>query len=124
MTREEVLARWRERRDEWRRLGVSVDGAAICDEFLADLNGVESVAGQAPLNLQEAAAASGYSASYLGRLIRSGKLPNRGRPHAPKLYLSDLPQKPGLNLRRPSPQIAESNKGRIVRALLKPQEVA
>ena len=47
------------------------------------------------LTLQEASAESGYSADHLGRLLRQGKLPNAGRPKAPKIRRADLPQKPG-----------------------------
>jgi hypothetical protein len=37
MTPSEIRDRWLARRDELRRLNASVDGAALCDEVLADL---------------------------------------------------------------------------------------
>ena len=48
------------------------------------------------LNLTEAAEVSGYSADHLGRLVREGKIPNRGRPGAPKIARGDLPMKRGV----------------------------
>ena len=51
-------------------------------------------AGEEPLSLQEAAEESGYSADHLGRLVRDGKLPNAGRPNAPRIRRADLPSKP------------------------------
>lgn len=46
---------------------------------------------EAPLTLPEAAAESGYSADHLGRLVRQGKIPNAGRPGAPRIARGDLP---------------------------------
>ncbi len=46
------------------------------------------------VDLQEAATLSGYSADHLGRLIREGKIPNAGRPGAPRIAHKDLPRKP------------------------------
>ena len=39
------------------------------------------------LTLTEAARESGYSADHLGRLVRDGKIPNTGRPGAPRIAL-------------------------------------
>ena len=36
---------------------------------------------------------SGYSADHLGRLVRDGKIPNAGRPGAPRIARSHLPRK-------------------------------
>ena len=46
-----------------------------------------------PLTLAEASARSGYSQDHLARLIRQGRLPNAGRPHAPRIRASDLPRR-------------------------------
>jgi len=43
------------------------------------------------LTLAEASARSGYSQDHLARLIREGRLPNAGRPHAPRIRAADLP---------------------------------
>ena len=45
------------------------------------------------LDLQDAAALSGYSADHLGRLIREEKIQNAGRPGAPRIRIKDLPRK-------------------------------
>lgn len=44
--------------------------------------------------LAEAAKVSGYSVDHLGRLLRQGKIPNRGRRHSPKIQRGDLPIRP------------------------------
>ena len=44
-------------------------------------------------SLVEASRESGYSADHLGRLVRDGKIPNAGRPGAPRIALKDLPRK-------------------------------
>ena len=41
----------------------------------------------------ETARRSEYSADYLGRPVRDGKIPNAGRPGAPRIALKDLPRK-------------------------------
>jgi hypothetical protein len=45
------------------------------------------------LTLAEASARSGYSQDHLARLIREGRLPNAGRPHAPRIRAADLPRR-------------------------------
>ena len=52
------------------------------------------------LDLKQASELSGYSVDHLGRLVRDGRLPNRGRPGAPRVARGDLPVKPG---RAPAP---------------------
>ena len=45
------------------------------------------------LTLAQAALESGYSASHLGRLVRSDTIPNVGGPNAPRIRRKDLPRK-------------------------------
>jgi hypothetical protein len=94
MTLEQLFDRWRARREEWRRLGVRVEGAAICDEVLADVEAVFTSEGQQLLTLTEASRISAYSPDHLGRLLRNGTVPNAGRPNAPRIRLADLPRRP------------------------------
>jgi len=54
-----------------------------------------------PLNLQQAAEESGYSADHLGRLVKDGEIPNAGRTKAPRILRKDLPRKPGVGLTPP-----------------------
>ncbi len=81
------------RRDELRRLHALVDGAVLCEELLAELDGLTQATDNEPLSLARASAESGYSADHLGRLVREGKLANVGRPNAPKVRRADLPRK-------------------------------
>jgi hypothetical protein len=46
------------------------------------------------LTLVEAAGESGLSADHLGRLLRTGTIPNSGRKGAPRIGRSDLPRSP------------------------------
>jgi len=48
------------------------------------------------LTLQEAAGESNYSVDHLGRQVREGKIPNSGRPGAPRIARRHLPRKPGV----------------------------
>ena len=45
------------------------------------------------MTLAQAAVASGYSADHLGREVREGRIPNAGRPHAPRIRRANLPRK-------------------------------
>ncbi len=49
------------------------------------------------LTVADAARISGYSAAYIGSLIKREKIPNAGRTHAPRIRRQDLPpkKKPG-----------------------------
>jgi hypothetical protein len=49
MSHDDVLARWRRRREEWTRLGVQVDGAKVAAEVLADLEALLAAARDVPL---------------------------------------------------------------------------
>lgn len=98
MTTAALLQRWRERREELARLGALLQGAALCDELLADLASLARAEREGVLTLAEAAAESGYSTDHLGRLIRVGKIQNVGGPRRPRIRLADLPKKPN---RRP-----------------------
>lgn len=46
------------------------------------------------VNLQEAAAISGYTADHIGKLVRDGKVENLGRLNSPRVRVADLPRKP------------------------------
>ena len=91
----EVEERWLSRREEFRRLKVSVDGALLCEEVIADLERLREEREGEQLTLSEAARLSGYSREHIARLIRLGKLSNAGRKHSPRILLSDLPKRPG-----------------------------
>lgn len=91
MTRAQILERWTARRDEWRRLRAQVDGGAIADEVLADLEAMD--AGDGIVTLREASRRTGYTSDHLSRLIRDGKLLNYGRKHSPRVKVGECPVK-------------------------------
>jgi len=93
MTRDQLVARWQTRRVEWKRLGAHVDGAAVADEVLADLALLEQFENDEILSLEAASTVSGYSRDHIARLIRQGRIPNAGRPNAPRVRRRDLPRK-------------------------------
>lgn len=95
MTVAQLLALWVARRDEYQRVGATVDGVRLCEEVLSDLGRFETFTEEPTFKLREAARRSGYSEDHLGRLVRAGKIPNAGRPGAPRIRLSDLPIKAG-----------------------------
>jgi hypothetical protein len=93
--RESLRARLVGRRAELARLGALVQGDRLIDEILADLDAVEREARGKLVKLAEASRACGYTPDHLRVLIRSGKLTDYGRPHAPRVRLDELPKKPG-----------------------------
>jgi hypothetical protein len=116
---DDIVERWMARRDVAKSLGGLVDGARLCDEVLRDLEDLRRVSDGAILSLTDAAERSGYSREHLGRLVRAGRIPNAGRPNAPKIRIGDLPRKPGYLLRDPWPDdIASASTGQIVRSIV------
>lgn len=93
MTVAELIARWEARCIELRELRATVDGATICEQAIADLRSLSTLQASEVLGLRTAAERSGYSVEHLGRLIRTGKLKNVGRKHAPRLRAQDLPRR-------------------------------
>ncbi len=89
---EGLPAVWRSRAKALRRYGS--DAPAVALERCADeLETTLRERDETGLSLVEAARESGYSADHLGRLVRSGKIPNAGRPGAPRIVRRHLPRK-------------------------------
>ncbi len=87
----DLIARWENRRSEFEKLHAQVDGARLVEQFLKDL---DAIAGEEPtIKLVQASERTGYSADHLARLIKSGKLTNYGREGAPRVKVSECPQK-------------------------------
>ena len=105
MTPAEFTSKWRHLQETLHRLRASVYGQLLCAEMLADFDAVIASLGDESLNLKQAAAESGYSSDHLGRLVREGKIPNVGRPNAPKIRRQDLPRKPS-SLRHAGPEVS------------------
>jgi hypothetical protein len=102
MTLAEIFEKWTQEREIMRQRGALVDGGALCHEFLSDLEAVLEGQHETLLTLPRAAEVSGYTADHLGRMVREGRIPNAGRPHAPRIRSGDLPRKPG-RVDRPAP---------------------
>lgn len=91
---EELPGMWRQRAELFRRHGAEPQ-ARTCEELASELESVLHGAGLELLTLARAASVSGYSADYLGRMIREGRLASYGRKNAPRVRRCDLPLKPG-----------------------------
>ncbi len=102
--RDAFLTKWKDEADTMRRRGALVPGAALCDEILSDLEAVFASEENALLTLQEASARSGYSPDHLGKLLNSGRIPNAGRWHSPRIRAADLPRKPAAALEPRGPR--------------------
>ena len=117
MTKTQILAHWQARRKELERLGALVNAASLYDEVLADFESFTEY--DRLLTLTEAATHSGYSADHLGRQIREKKIPNSGRPNAPRIRLSDLPIKPGhLPPAEDACDLTPTSKRQVVRSIV------
>ena len=99
---EGLPADWRKQAKALRRYGGETPAVAI-ERCADDLEATIREQDETTLSLVEAARESGYSKDHLGRLVREGKIPNAGRPNAPRIARRHLP------LKAPSvPQLAES----------------
>ncbi|MDB4916297.1 MAG: hypothetical protein JWM95_3941 [Gemmatimonadetes bacterium] len=124
MTYADLLAKWEQRRAEWRGLGVQVNGTAIADELLADLHALSQANALEELTLREAALLSGYSVDHLQRLVSSGQLENVGRKGRPRVRRGDLPVKPGHRLPSTEPESQFAARRRIVASVAKSGEAS
>ena len=68
--------------------------AAICELHARQVDAAVAALDAEALTLVEAAAESGLSADHLGRLLRTGTIPNAGRKGAPRIRRADLPRSP------------------------------
>ncbi len=82
---------WRERAEELRRY--SVPAANAYEDVADELEQALRRRDDDVLNLTQAAQESGYSADYLGKLVKAGGIENKGRAGAPRIRRCDLPRK-------------------------------
>lgn len=108
-----------ERLQEWERLRVQVDGAAFAREVLSDIDELTHDSLFTPLNLVDASRESGYSAAWLGRAVREGRIPNAGRENAPKILRKDLPKK--IRRLHETNSVSNLSRERIARAVVNSQ---
>ena len=89
---EGLPADWRKQAKSLRRYGGETSATAI-ERCADDLDATLAERDETTLSLVEAARESGYSRDHLGRLVRDGKIPNAGRPNAPRIARIHLPRK-------------------------------
>ena len=82
---------WRQRAEQLRDWGATSEAARMWERAASELEQALLRTGGEALTLTEAAGVSGLTASYLGDLVRAGKLPNAGRKYAPRVRRADLP---------------------------------
>jgi len=97
MSRDEIRTKWSELRDNWTRLGVSVAGAAVAGEILADLEMLWQSENEAQLDLAGAAALTGYSAEHLRRMVRQGRVKSHRIGRRLFFRTVDLPMRPRVD---------------------------
>lgn len=87
----DLPAVWRGRATQLRPYSEAAAHAfsTAADELAASI----AVSEDALLSLEAAGRECGYSPDHLGKLVKEGRLPNRGRKHAPKVRRGDLPRK-------------------------------
>lgn len=104
---------WRERADYLREYG-DPNSARLWLLAAVELERALEVFGAETLSLTEAAEVSGYSAGYLGSLVKRRTIPNAGRKGAPRIRRADVPLKrpngPGRPA-RPTQEQDEQNAG-------------
>ncbi len=113
----ELPAVWRERAVALERYAPAVANAIR--DLAAELEAALREAELGTLTLTAAARLSGYSREHLSRLLRDGKVPNAGRPNAPRVRVGDLPRKAGhLPPERIPTDIPGASKRQIVRSIV------
>ncbi len=88
----DLPAAWRRKAKTLRRYGGQALATAL-ERCADELEGTIQERDDTTYSLVEASRESGYSADHLGRLVREGKIPNAGRPGAPRIARVDLPRK-------------------------------
>lgn len=120
---QEFIGKWTNEAEAMRQRGVLVSGALLVEEILRDFDAVTRGRANELLTLADGAAESGYSAEYLGALIRQGKIQNAGRPHAPRIRRQDLPRKASrLPDPPPSLKLVGATPRQIARAIISSKE--
>lgn len=116
MTVGDLPARWRAKAADLARYAPTV--AAALEDAAAELERTLTAGADELLTLGQAAAESGYSTDHLSRLMREGKVPNVGRPHAPRIRRADLPRKASrLPGPYPTPHVLGADPRQVARAV-------
>ena len=87
----ELPTHWREMAETLRRFNAGA--AEAFEQAAVELEQSLREREHELLTLRQAAAESGYTEDYLGKLVRAGTIENAGRHKAPKIRRADLPRK-------------------------------
>jgi len=118
-----LVSKWKEEAVDLRIRFGEGPASKTLESLSEELLGVMDAAQDRLFNLEQAAAAAGYSADHLGRQVRVGKIPNAGRPNAPKIALRDLPMKAGhLPSTAHRGELTVARAERIARSIVSPEE--
>ena len=118
---EGLPADWRRQAKSLRRYGGETPAVAI-ERCADDLEATIAERDDTTYSLVEASRESGYTADHLGRLVRDGKIPNAGRPGAPRIALKDLPRKasaPEPPRLAETPRRRETSNAQIVQSIIR-----
>ena len=116
---EGLPADWRKQAKTLRRYGGETPALAI-ERCADDLENTLAERDETTLSLVEAARESGYSRDHLGRLVRDGKIPNAGRPNAPRIARGHLPRKaPAEAPLAEAPRPRERSNTQIVQSIIR-----
>ena len=117
----EILpADWRTRAKILRHYGGETSAVAL-ETCAVELETALRQRDDTNLTLTQAAGESCYSAAHLGRLVRDGKIPNSGRPGAPRIARGDLPHKAGAlaeSRLAARPSLREVSNAQIVQSVI------
>jgi hypothetical protein len=106
---------WRTTADTLRAFGAETQALTL-EKCAEELEEALDVTAKAPLTLQEASDLGGYTVDHLGRMVREGKIPNAGRPGAPRIARDHVPIKSGHVAQRA--QIRDLSRTQIVRSAI------
>ncbi len=113
-----LISQWRDKAATFRRRGVAVH-ATLLESCADDIESALRQKHDELLNLTVAARVSGYSREHLGRLLKEGKIPNAGKPNAPKIRRGNLPTKSAkLRLPKSVLQCSSISKDDVVRSVV------
>ena len=116
---EGLPADWRRKAKSLRRYGGETPAVAI-ERCAEELEATLVERDETTLSLVEAARESGYSRDHLGRLVRDGKIPNAGRPNAPRIARRHLPRKaPAEAPLAEEPRPRERSNAQIVQSIIR-----
>ena len=116
---EDLPATWRKQAETLRRYGGETPAVAL-ESCAEQLDAALQERDEATLTLRDAARESGYSTDHLGRLVRDGKIPNAGRPGAPRIARMHLPRKTRAATPRPASRspVREVSTAQIVQSVI------